>query len=161
MGIHEQLLIIGKVILAIILGGIIGLEREWSRKPAGLRTHMLICGATAFLICLGNIALHSFGASSVAKYIKADPFRLMQAIITGISFLGAGTIFLRNQKEQLEGLTTAASILFTSGIGMCVGVGNFLLPIVLTIIVLVILVIVGRVERYFHSRRDKSGNESG
>jgi putative Mg2+ transporter-C (MgtC) family protein len=155
MGFHEQSVVIGRVLLAILLGGLIGLEREWADKPAGLRTHMLICGSAALLIGLGDFVVFRLTSTAVAEHVRADPIRIIEAIITGISFLGAGTIFVRGREERLEGLTTAASILFTAGIGMSVGIGKLYLAIALTLIVLAILVVVARVERLFNPTRHR------
>lgn len=155
MGFHEQLIVIGRVLLAILLGGLIGLEREWADKPAGLRTHMLICGSAALLIGLGDIVVLRLTSTAIAEHVRADPIRIIEAIITGISFLGAGTIFVRGREERLEGLTTAASILFTAGIGMSTGLGKYYLAIALTLIVLAILIVVVRIERYFNPARHR------
>ncbi|HEY2921955.1 MAG TPA: MgtC/SapB family protein, partial [Candidatus Binatia bacterium] len=88
-----QLTIIGEVALAILLGGIIGIEREVANKPAGFRTHMLVAGAAALLVGLGDALIRRFGASVDSELISSDPIRIVGAVITGISFLGAGTIF--------------------------------------------------------------------
>jgi len=89
-----------------------GLERELAQKPAGLRTHMLVAGASSLLVVLGDVMIANYSTSSFVQAIQTDPIRIMEAIITGISFLGAGTIIFRNQDETVEGLTTAASILY-------------------------------------------------
>lgn len=99
-----------KLILAIILGGIIGYERERNEHPAGIRTHMLVClGATLIMIIS-----QSFSDQS-------DPARIAAQIVTGIGFLGAGTIL--HQGSIVRGLTTAASLWVVAGIGMAIGVG--------------------------------------
>ena len=102
----NQLQIVGQVILAMILGAIMGIEREYADKPAGLRTHMLVAGAAALFVALSNIAVQLFGESLGDTIIRADPIRVMEAVITGVSFLGAGTILRRSAKRQVEGLTT-------------------------------------------------------
>jgi len=101
-----------KVVFAMFLGGLMGLERELAQKPAGLRTHMLVAGASSLLVVLGDVMIANYSTSSFVQAIQTDPIRIMEAIITGISFLGAGTIIFRNQDETVEGLTTAASILY-------------------------------------------------
>ncbi len=135
-----------KVIYAIFLGGLIGLERELAQKPAGLRTHMLVTGAATLLVILGDTIVARFGSSPYVDAIMADPIRIMEAIITGISFLGAGTIIFKSQKESIEGLTTAASILFGSGIGIAVALNQFGLASVLTVVVIMVLFVLGYIE---------------
>jgi len=140
--------ILGQVALSFLLGGLIGLEREWAQKPAGLRTHMLVSGAATLLVLLGDIMISMFNNSNMINAVRADPIRIIEAIITGISFLGAGTIILRERKESVEGLTTAASILFASAIGICVALQKFYLSVALTILVLIILTVLGYIERW-------------
>ena len=111
-----------RLILSILLGGLIGLERQTAKKPAGLRTNMLVClGTTVFVL----VAIKTFEAYPEAP---VDITRVAAGIITGIGFLGAGTI-LRTQKE-IQGLTSAATIWFVCGIGMATGVGFYVLAIV-------------------------------
>lgn len=144
--------IVGKVAFAIILGGLIGLEREWASKPAGFRTHMLIAGASTLFVILGDIMIQQFAERAVPEILQTDPIRIMEAIITGISFLGAGTIIFKDQIDTVEGLTTAASILFVSGIGIAVALDLYVLSFVLTMMVILILLVLGflqnRIEGY-------------
>jgi len=137
---------IGKVVYAILMGGLIGLEREIAEKPAGLRTHMLVTGAATLLVILGDFMVERFGTSEFIQAIQADPIRIMEAIITGISFLGAGTIIFKSKKETVEGLTTAASILFAAGIGIAVALNQIYLATVITFLVIIILFAVGYIE---------------
>jgi putative Mg2+ transporter-C (MgtC) family protein len=142
-----------KVIIAIILGGIIGLERELAGKPAGLRTHMLVAGASTLFVILGFYMIHHFVNSSLpSSSFRGDPIRIMQAVITGISFLGAGTIIFR-RKNRLEGLTTAGSILFVTGIGMAVALDQILMGVILTFVVVGILFLVGKLDKWLADRR--------
>jgi putative Mg2+ transporter-C (MgtC) family protein len=127
------------VSVAMALGAAIGFERETADKPAGLRTHMLVAGASAFLVALGDVVLVQFDLDVQQQLIRSDPIRLMEAVITGVSFLGAGTIIRHRGSGYVEGLTTAASVLFASAIGMAVALSQGLLAIGVTIIVLVIL----------------------
>lgn len=143
------------VLFAILLGSLIGLERELADKPAGLRTHMLVCGASSLLVVLGDVMIVNYSSGPVVEAIQADPIRIMEAIITGISFLGAGTIIFRNRKESVEGLTTAASILFAAAIGITVALQEFMLASILTIIVIVILFGLGYIERLIKKLRQK------
>jgi putative Mg2+ transporter-C (MgtC) family protein len=141
-----QLFVLAEIVLAMFLGGAIGFERESANKPAGLRTHMLVAGGAALLVALGNIIVLTFGQSIPTDNLRSDPIRIIQAIIVGISFLGAGTIFRREKGDEIEGLTTSASILFTAGVGIAVALEQFILAISSTILLLLITRILGLVE---------------
>lgn len=117
----EQIL---RLILAVILGLAIGLEREKAHKPAGLRTHMLVCLGS----CIFTLASLEFGL---------DPARIASGIVAGIGFLGAGAIIA--ERERVVGLTTAASLWVTAAIGLTIGIGNYILAIVSAILTLLIL----------------------
>ena len=133
-----QFEIIGEVALAMLLGGIIGFERELADKPAGFRTQMLVAGAAALLVGLGDAMITRFVSESRVQ-VTADPIRIVEAIVTGISFLGAGTIFRRDQSEQVQGLTTAASILLCAAVGISVALRQFILAVGVTLLALVVL----------------------
>lgn len=150
-----------KVIIAFFMGGCIGLERELASKPAGLRTHMLVTGAATLLVVLGDFMIQHYGESAYVAAVMADPIRIMEAIITGISFLGAGTIIFRNQKETVEGLTTAASILFASAIGITIALDQFLLAGIVTILVIVILIGLGYIENFLEVLRARMNYKKG
>ncbi|MGM0587923.1 MAG: MgtC/SapB family protein [Bacteroidota bacterium] len=145
--------IIGKVTLAFLLGGLIGIEREFADKPAGLRTHMLVSGASALFVILGQVVVLHYSDSFFSEYIRTDPIRVIEAIVTGISFLGAGTIIFRREGSQVEGLTTAASILMVAALGICVGLGQLLLGVGLTVLTLVVLTGLGYLERWIKRKR--------
>jgi putative Mg2+ transporter-C (MgtC) family protein len=136
-----QFIIIGQVIYAMLLGGLIGYERELAHKPAGLRTHILVAGASALFMALSISAAnyyHTVLGSSPG--VQADLLRIAAAIVTGISFLGAGTIFkAMDEKNKIGGLTTAASIWFAAAVGMTSAVGQLLTAAVVTIIALIVL----------------------
>src|SRR5262245_51865901 len=123
-----QLLIVAEVAFAMLLGGVIGFERELANKPAGFRTHMLVSGAAALLVGMGDILVAKFAEDSGHELIQADPFRIIGAVISGVSFLGAGTIF-RGGRQHVEGLTTAASLLVSASIGVAVGTRQWILAI--------------------------------
>ena len=127
--------------IALGLGSLIGLEREFAEKPAGLRTHMLVTGTSTLFISLGEVLATHFQGAFPAGILQTDPFRLIGAIVLGISFLGAGTIIRRHSEEpvKVEGLTTAATILFAASIGIAVAVSQYLLAVGATGLVLVIL----------------------
>lgn len=148
-----QLEIVGSVALSMFLCALIGIEREMADKPAGFRTHMLVGGAAALLVSLSSIILSTFPVNSTL--LQSDPIRVLEAIIAGVSFLGAGTIFRRSGKEgdtgATEGLTTAASLLFVAGIGVSVALAQYLLAISVTLLALLVLRGVGWLEGYLFS----------
>ena len=143
-----QVRILGSVALAMILGAAIGLEREAKDKPAGLRTHMLVAGAAAFLVALSDVAVQRFSADLATGLVRSDPIHIIEAVITGISFLGAGTILRHKGSDHVEGLTTAASLLCVAALGICVALSQVLLAIGVTVLVLVTLRGVGLVRRW-------------
>ena len=117
--------ILTRLVLAAVLGALIGVEREIRRKPAGLRTHALICmGAALFTVVSGNF--------------EADPARIASGIVTGIGFLAAGVIF--RFENKVHGITTAAEIWALAAVGIAVGAGMYLAAVATTIIVLLLLV---------------------
>jgi putative Mg2+ transporter-C (MgtC) family protein len=130
-----QLLIILEVVVAMVLGGIVGYDRQLADKPAGIRTHMLVAGAAALFVGLGNLAIAKFHSAFADTTVRSDPIGLFQAIITGVSFLGAGTIIRHSAGERVQGITTAASLLFTAAIGATIGLKEWFLAVVLTLIV--------------------------
>lgn len=122
---------------AVGAGALIGWERESRDRPAGLRTHILVCLASCLLIVVSRTPAF-FGLAPDSFTMVADPARMAAGIITGIGFLGAGTIF-RN-RNHTEGLTTAASIWMVAAIGISIGFGAYLLAAVTTVCVFAVLV---------------------
>jgi putative Mg2+ transporter-C (MgtC) family protein len=145
-----QINIIIAVIVAMGLGAVIGYDREGAHKPAGLRTHILVAGAAALFVGLGTLIVQIYqsnlGAMPMAETVRSDPIRVFEAIITGISFLGAGTIIRHRGGEQVEGITTAASLLMTAAIGATIGLRQWFLGIVLTALVYVVLRVLGKIK---------------
>jgi putative Mg2+ transporter-C (MgtC) family protein len=130
------LLIAAKLMLAMICGGAIGVEREINRKPAGLRTNVLICfGATLYMIVSRHI-------SSGAPY--TDPARLAAQVVAGLGFLGAGVIL--QARGSVTGLTTAATIFVVGAVGISIGEGLFPLAVFSTVIIVLVLVALRKVE---------------
>jgi putative Mg2+ transporter-C (MgtC) family protein len=136
----------GQVALAGLLGGVIGIEREIADKPAGLRTHVLVASGCALLVLLAEGAVDYFQQHTPEEQIMADPIRVIQAIVIGISFLGAGTI-IHHGNRRVEGLTTAASIFLTAGIGIAVGIDRTWLAVETSVFALLVLISVGWVEK--------------
>lgn len=123
-----ELQLLGKIVIAALLGAIVGLEREFAERPAGLRTHMLVGATAAFFVMLADLLLASFEQSDV---LRADPVRVLEAIVVGVSFLGAGTILKYSQQGErvVEGLTTSASILSVAAIGTAVALNAYVLAV--------------------------------
>jgi putative Mg2+ transporter-C (MgtC) family protein len=142
-----QMHIMGNIALAAILGGIIGIEREFSHKPAGLRTHMLVAGMSALIVVLGRIVVAELTLTA-NDITRADPTRIIHAVITGISILGAGTIIRSAQGESIHGLTTAASILFAGAIGIAIAMEEYFIGIGSTVIALIILMVFKYLEKF-------------
>ncbi len=136
--------LLGRLLLATILGGLIGLERELSGKPAGLRTNILICvGATLLMDVSQAVAGSAVG--------PADPGRIAAQVVSGIGFIGAGTILV--ERGAIVGLTTAATIWVVAAIGLALGAHAYVEAVGATVLVGLTLVILGRVEEFLFKRR--------
>jgi putative Mg2+ transporter-C (MgtC) family protein len=133
---HEELVIIARVLGAMAIGGLIGFERTFHGRPAGFRTHSLVCIASAILMIV-TVYQNEWMTLVQQEAIRTDPTRMAQGIMTGIGFLGAGVIF----KEGLtvRGLTTAASIWVTAAIGILVGIGFWFAALLGAITTLIVL----------------------
>ncbi|MDB5397702.1 MAG: hypothetical protein JWM91_5208 [Rhodospirillales bacterium] len=134
--------IIVRLAAALAAGGAIGLDREWLRKPAGLKTHMLFALACAMMSIM-SIDLYLM-ESDRGPGSNPDATRILQGIITGMSFLGAGAI-IRGQ-HKVHGLTTGAGVWLAGGLGIVFGVGQFRLGIVAAVLGLAILIFIRMIE---------------
>lgn len=136
-----------RIFISAGLGGIIGLEREWNNHSAGLRTHILVCiGSTVIML----LSMYGFNAYVDEQSVRMDPARLAAQVVSGIGFLGAGAI-LRNG-SSVSGLTTAASIWVVAAIGLCVGAGFLFVANLSTVIVLVSLFLLNKLEKQLMQR---------
>lgn len=133
--------LLGRLLLAAALGGVVGLEREWSGKPAGFRTNLLICVGAALLTELSMSV-----ARAADPGMAADPARIAAQIVSGIGFLGAGTII--QSRGSVMGLTTAATLWVVAAIGMAVGTHAYIEAIGTTLLVVAALLLLGRLEPY-------------
>ncbi|WP_278570129.1 MgtC/SapB family protein [Prevotella melaninogenica] len=137
-----------RLFVAAMLGGVIGLEREYRAKEAGFRTHFLVAlGSGLFMI------LSQFGFNDVLAHyeqVSLDPSRIASQVVTGIGFIGAGTIIF--QKHVVRGLTTAAGLWVTSAIGMTAGAGMYVLSIATTVLVLLCLEALYFILQHFGTR---------
>ena len=131
-----------KVGVALLVGTLVGIEREYRGKLAGIKTNALICAASA-LFTAGSLLMSGYGSPNPVPY--ADVTRIVAQIVSGIGFLGAGAIFKSSSKVQ--GLTTAAVIWSVAALGILVGYGIFLATIAITIVFIVFLSLVAVMER--------------
>ncbi len=140
-----------KLVIAVLVGGGIGLERELKGKPAGLRTNILICVGSALLMDL---------SMGIAEAHGGDPGRIAAQVVTGIGFLGAGTIL--HTRGHITGLTSAATIWVVAAIGLTIGAGYFVEALGSTVAVMVVLVGLGWVEsRYLNGAQDHAHGVAG
>ncbi len=134
-----------RVFTAILLGGIVGIERERAGKPAGLRTHMLVSLGTAVVVLACSGAAMSMDGLS----------RVIQGIVTGIGFIGAGSILKLDEQRHIEGLTTAAGLWMTAAVGVAVGLGALGVAVIGTIVTLIVLALEGVIDRRISSKPSK------
>ncbi len=137
---HPDFVILGRLVVAALLAGVLGWERERAGKSAGLRTHMLVGIAAALYTGLAEVASVELGAG------RSDPVRAIQAVAMGIGFLGGGIIFV-NRNERVQGLTTAASIWATAAMGIAAGLAHFRLAAGVTVLLAVVLHVLERFDR--------------
>jgi putative Mg2+ transporter-C (MgtC) family protein len=140
---QHLLRVVIRLLAAMILGGLIGIQRERSGKAAGFRTHMMVClGTAVFVITCFSVGME-FDAMS----------RVIQGLVTGIGFIGAGTILKLESEEEIKGLTTAAGIWMTAAIGITVGLGAVGVALISTVLALVILALAQPIEDFVQKRR--------
>lgn len=135
-----------RLALAILLGAAIGFEREAKNRPAGLRTHILTCSATAMIAILG-IEITQFDVFD-DESIKMDPIRLIEAVTAGVAFLAAGLIFMA--RGEVQGLTTGAGMWLAASVGLACGMGLWQVAALGTALALAVLFFVDRLERRIH-----------
>ena len=122
-------IVVIRVIAAVLLGGFLGIERERTGKPAGFRTHILVCLGTAVVVL----------ACTEAKMSVEGLSRVVQGIVTGIGFIGAGSILKLSEQREIKGLTTAAGLWMTAIIGISIGLGALGLAVIGTVLTLFVL----------------------
>jgi len=153
----EDLNIVVRLVAALLLAGVLGWERESAHKAAGIRTHMLVGIGAALFVVLGELFVKRF--ASFGEMMRFDPTRVIEAVVTGISFLGAGTIFVaRARHERVMGLTTAASIWVTAGVGMVVALERYWLATGVVVLVFVVLRVLRGWERRLHHEVEGRGD---
>lgn len=139
------------IVLAMGLGGAIGFEREIKDRPAGFRTHMLVAAAAALLVSVGRSLLDDPRFSR--GMVSIDPLRLAEAMIAGVAFIGAGTIFSRRGEDSIAGITTAASLLMVAIIGVTIGFRYYLLGTAAAALTLLVLIAQEQIERWRAGRK--------
>ncbi|MBM7573123.1 MgtC/SapB family protein [Aquibacillus albus] len=145
------ILMMNRIFFALILSGLIGFERELKNHSAGFRTHILV-GVGSCLMML--LSLYGFEAyTQNYEYVRFDPARIPSYVISGIGFLGAGTIIVNGM--TIRGLTTAASIWAVAGLGLVVGAGMYKAAVLTTIVILLSLVLLNNLERHFRSKKNR------
>lgn len=130
--------VVVRVFLAMLLGGCIGLEREKSKRPAGFRTHILVCVGSCMTALIGLYVVYEMGATS-------DPLRVAAQVISGIGFLGVGTILVK-EHDHITGLTTAAGLWTTAAIGIACGYGFYIGALLGTLVVAITAAILYKLE---------------
>ncbi|NJP39726.1 MgtC/SapB family protein [Oscillospiraceae bacterium HV4-5-C5C] len=139
-----------RLTLAVVLSGVIGVDREFKNRPAGFRTHMLVCvGAALVALIQRQIELDVTGFVSanpeLSDALHSDPARLIAQVVSGIGFLGAGTIIMT--KRAVHGLTTAASLWSVAALGLALGMGYYTMAILAFALILLVLAVFQRVIR--------------
>ncbi|WP_179394816.1 MgtC/SapB family protein [Lacticaseibacillus absianus] len=142
--------IIVRLVLAVLMAGVIGYDREHKNRPAGIKTHVLVCvGACIIALIQKEIGFDALNIAltypKLAGVVRADDARLIAQVVSGIGFLGAGTIIV--QHRTIRGLTTAASLWAVAGIGLAVGMGDYMIAVVSAIVVMLVLVFLKKMIR--------------
>jgi putative Mg2+ transporter-C (MgtC) family protein len=137
----EIITVVLKLVLAVALGGLIGLEREASQKPAGFRTNILVCVGSAMMMTLAVLLIQSKGGTPDTLV------RMAAGVITGIGFLGAGTIL--HARGTIAGLTTASTLWLVAGLGLVIGAGYYVPALIFTAVTIATLFAFGRIENAY------------
>ncbi len=143
--------IAGRLLLAALLGALVGFEREWTSRPAGLRTHILVCiaAATAAILTIEITHMPTFDEEG----IRIDPIRLIEAVTAGVAFLAAGTIIVA--RGHVQGLTTGAGMWLAGAIGLACGIGIWQVAVIATLLAIVVLAALRAVEKRLLGKRDR------
>jgi putative Mg2+ transporter-C (MgtC) family protein len=142
--------VIIRMVFAALLGAAVGYQRERAGKPAGLRTHMLVCLGTAVFV------LASYGSGMSSDGLS----RVIQGIVTGIGFIGAGSILKLSEQQRIKGLTTSAGIWMTAAIGVAAGLGILGIALLSTVLTLIVLALITPIENRMFKNRAEMGIKS-
>ena len=141
---RQMVSLVTRLLTAMVLGALVGAQRESSGKPAGLRTHMLVAmGGALFVLAPLEAGMELNGIS-----------RVIQGIVTGIGFIGAGAILKLQDKREIEGLTTAAGIWMTAAVGIAAGLGRLGLALVSTVLTWITLALIGKIETWMNEKQE-------
>ena len=132
-----------RVLVAVIIGGILGLERGMKNRPAGLRTYMLVCVGACVVMVTNQYIFQVFGSG--------DPVRMGAQVVSGIGFLGAGTIIV-TRRNQIKGLTTAAGLWAAAAVGLALGIGFYEAAIAGTVAVFAVITLLQKIDNKLHRR---------
>jgi len=143
----QDLFVLLRVAAAMALGGVLGIEREMGRHAAGLRTHMMIAGAAALIVGLGDSIAEHFQQERYRDLLQVDPVRLIEAVVASVGFVAAGTILRGRRGDQVSGLTTACSLIMAAAIGIAAGIGRYAIAAGVSLLCVMVLALFRRVEK--------------
>ncbi len=149
---HDTYIMFARIFIAAVFCGVIGLEREFNNHPAGFRTHLLVGIGSCLMMILSLYGFKDYIDNN--QNIRFDPARIPSYVISGIGFLGGGTILVKG--ATVRGLTTAASIWIVAGLGLVIGAGMYVLALFTTIIVLMCLIFLNRIEKYMNVNKARN-----
>jgi putative Mg2+ transporter-C (MgtC) family protein len=132
-----------RILIAILAGGLLGLERGMKNRPAGMRTYMLVCVGSCLIMLTNQYVFQVYGAG--------DPVRLGAQVISGIGFLGAGTIVV-TRRNQIKGLTTAAGLWTSAGIGLALGIGFYEAAVIGSVAIFTVITLLQRMDNNLHRK---------
>lgn len=151
--IGQDIILISRMLISCILGIAIGFERNNRAKEAGVRTHCIVACASAMMMIISKYGFEDLLEFETAADVRLDPSRMAQGIVTGVGFIGAGIIYV--QRSNIRGLTTAAGLWATSGIGMAIGSGMYVIGISGTMIILAAQLLLHKNSRFMGSHKCK------
>ena len=157
--ISAELYVLAQALGALVLGVVLGWERELAGTSAGLRTPMLVCLATMPFVKVGQLLLLDEQAVGNAETLRTDPVRMIEAMVTGMAFLGAGTVFRDSDQPTARGLTTAASLLVVAPVGVAVAIERYVLAIGAMLPALFVLGVMRRFEVAWDDPRNKQADD--
>ncbi len=137
--------VILRLVTAVFVGSVIGMEREHKHRPAGFRTHILICLGSALTALTGQFLCTEFGTDTALLDWSCDPLRLSAQVVAGIGFIGAGSIIV-TKRSQVKGITTAAGLWTTAILGIAIGVGFYSAVLYATVLILVAEILLSKLE---------------
>lgn len=148
-----ELRVLFQAVIAMVLGGVVGWERQSAGKWAGFRTNMLVCLSAMMFVRTGIFLIDDMEHRYNGGTLRSDPVRILEAIMTGIAFIGAGTVFRDRDASKMRGLTTAATLLVVAPIGVAVAIERYVLAVGATLLALFILRVMCRLEEAVEDRK--------